>query len=85
MVHGLEIIRKQNAQAESPQEWRCFHCDQLFTDRQKAAEHFGARPSDMPTCSAWIYDYLRLQRTIEQLLEQLSQKEEASETSETET
>lgn len=22
-------------------EWRCFHCDELFTDRDAAADHFG--------------------------------------------
>lgn len=24
-------------------EWRCFHCDEVFTDRQAAADHFGVQ------------------------------------------
>lgn len=24
-----------------PKEWRCFHCDELFTDEDEAREHFG--------------------------------------------
>ena len=30
-------------------QWRCFHCDQVFTSRRWAAEHFGA-DGDMPIC-----------------------------------
>jgi len=26
---------------EAPPSWRCFHCDEVFTDREEAAEHFG--------------------------------------------
>ena len=28
--------------------WRCFHCDELFTDRQCAADHFGISELDGP-------------------------------------
>jgi len=29
-------------------EWRCFHCDEVFTDRDAAAEHFGVQiPGDV--------------------------------------
>lgn len=24
-------------------EWRCFHCDEVFTDRNAAADHFGVQ------------------------------------------
>lgn len=30
-------------------QWRCFHCDEVFTNRRWAAEHFGA-DGDMPAC-----------------------------------
>jgi hypothetical protein len=31
--------------------WRCFFCDDVFTRRQDAADHFGANdPGDMPAC-----------------------------------
>lgn len=31
-------------------EWRCFHCDELFTDRTLAAQHFGADENEEPAC-----------------------------------
>lgn len=30
--------------------WRCFHCDEVFTDRRCAAAHFGADESAEPAC-----------------------------------
>jgi hypothetical protein len=31
-------------------QWRCFHCDELFISRKRAADHFGAEPADPPAC-----------------------------------
>jgi len=31
-------------------EWRCFHCDDVFTDRAEALEHFGETMDDDPLC-----------------------------------
>lgn len=30
--------------------WRCFHCDEVFTDRREAALHFGASETQEPLC-----------------------------------
>jgi hypothetical protein len=30
-------------------QWRCFHCDEVFTGRRWAAEHFG-KDGDTPIC-----------------------------------
>lgn len=32
--------------------WRCFHCDEVFTSRKKAAEHFGGGnyEAEIPLC-----------------------------------
>lgn len=30
--------------------WRCFHCDDVFTRRQDAVEHFGATEGETPAC-----------------------------------
>lgn len=30
--------------------WRCFHCDEVFTNPKHAAEHFGAEMHDTPAC-----------------------------------
>jgi len=31
-------------------EWRCFHCDDVFTDRVAALEHFGSNQGETPAC-----------------------------------
>jgi hypothetical protein len=30
--------------------WRCFHCDEVFTDRREAAVHFGTDEMQEPIC-----------------------------------
>lgn len=31
-------------------DWRCFHCNEVFTDRRLAADHFGATEDSQPAC-----------------------------------
>lgn len=31
-------------------EWRCFHCDEVFTNPEHAQEHFGREESSAPAC-----------------------------------
>lgn len=31
-------------------EWRCFHCDEVFTDRRCAKAHFGPDETSTPAC-----------------------------------
>jgi hypothetical protein len=35
---------------DQPLEWRCFHCDEVFTDKAEAREHFGDYIDDSPLC-----------------------------------
>lgn len=40
-------------------QWRCFFCDEVFTRRQEAAEHFGCFDSceaDVPACKIAAYE-----------------------------
>jgi hypothetical protein len=37
--------------------WRCFHCDEVFTDRLAAAEHFGVDPEAPPVCKIAAVDH----------------------------
>ncbi len=30
--------------------WRCFHCNRVYIDPEKAAKHFGNRDSEKPAC-----------------------------------
>ena len=34
----------------SRREWRCFHCDEVFTTTGAARDHFGERPECIPAC-----------------------------------
>lgn len=38
------------ASIEPAESWRCFHCGDVFTDRQHAREHFGIDPTAEPGC-----------------------------------
>lgn len=42
-------------------EWRCFHCDEVFTDRAAAAEHFGPHQYTEPGCKIDIVEYRRME------------------------
>ena len=44
--------------------WRCFHCDEVFTDRKDAVEHFGSSCTDVPACQV---DAKRLRELEKQL------------------
>lgn len=34
--------------------WRCFHCDQVFTDYRAAEAHFGKRTTEPPDCGQYL-------------------------------
>jgi hypothetical protein len=40
----------QQVRHSAPVGWRCFHCDENFTDRDAARLHFGATEFDKPAC-----------------------------------
>jgi hypothetical protein len=46
---------------ETSDEWRCFHCDEVFTDREKAAEHFGKHEMLQPACTIDVAEYRRME------------------------
>jgi hypothetical protein len=46
--------------------WRCFHCDEVFTDESEAREHFGADEAKTPACRL-SRDDVRQLRALEQL------------------
>ncbi len=38
-------------------QWRCFHCNEVFTNERCAAEHFGAREDDISAaCKIRAYE-----------------------------
>jgi hypothetical protein len=40
--------------------WRCFHCDEVFTDKAEALEHFGSDEWKTPACRLPSTDVARL-------------------------
>lgn len=41
--------------------WRCFHCDETFTDSDAAAEHFGRSEFQQPACQIDIAEYRKME------------------------
>ncbi len=52
----------------SRKQWRCFHCDALFTRAVDATEHFGAPQDDTPACCLRDHEHHLVQyiRRLEQ-------------------
>ena len=36
--------------------WRCFHCDEVFTDEETARNHFGDHEGQTPACKLNTFD-----------------------------
>jgi len=53
----LEIAKKSEAR------WRCFHCDEVFVDQQRAAAHFGNYES-APACKISDEDVRKLEQEL---------------------
>ena len=50
--------------ANKPQEWRCFHCDEAFTDAESAALHFGKSEYQNPICSVDTAEYRAMEERV---------------------
>lgn len=48
-----------------PVAWRCFHCDEVFTDVAAAREHFGETLDDEPICQVTVERYRAVERELE--------------------
>lgn len=46
--------------------WRCFHCDDVFTRAQDAAEHFGGDRGALTACQIKGHEHLLVQKIREQ-------------------
>jgi hypothetical protein len=54
------IVRRLSS-AQQPGEWRCFHCDERFTDKDAAALHFGTHEYQEPACLIDIAKYREME------------------------
>lgn len=39
-----------NPPTETPKDWRCYHCDEVFKDKVSAGQHFGPYECSTPAC-----------------------------------
>lgn len=49
-VHADAVRQVRNGKAFPTRSWRCFHCDELFLDEEKARLHFGSSEMREPIC-----------------------------------
>ena len=49
--------------------WRCFHCDEIFTDAKEAALHFGPGIYSDPACQVDAVHLRDLERELERYRE----------------
>jgi hypothetical protein len=45
--------------------WRCFHCDDVFTDISAAEEHFGSFCDCIPACKIGVEQYRKMEKELE--------------------
>ena len=61
----------------SEMQWRCFHCDEVFTDKTAAAEHFGENMFRLPACKVDIAEYRRMERDYMRSIDNDTDKDRA--------
>lgn len=67
----LEIECPQcGAEYGVPDSWRCFHCDEVFTDREAAEQHFGHSEYCDPACRISRERFEALQFEVERYREE---------------
>ncbi|MDN7900134.1 hypothetical protein [Burkholderia cepacia] len=44
--------------------WRCFHCDEAFTDSESAALHFGTSERQSPACTIDVAEYRAMEQRM---------------------
>lgn len=80
-----DLIEEQETTKEaevSTGPWRCFHCDEEFTDRETAADHFGAGEyeDETPLCieaaTAETKDLIRTNREMWESLRKANDENE---------
>lgn len=58
-----------------PREWRCFHCDEVFTEFEAARNHFGDHEMCDPVCSIMAREIRDMERELERYRAEDSDKD----------
>lgn len=59
-----EVVGKALDTLRARKEWRCFHCEESFTDSDKAAEHFGKSMYQKPICQIDAARYREMEEYV---------------------
>lgn len=77
LLDEVEDTRKaavKTPAAEPAKTWRCFHCDQVFTSRVDARNHFGNDENAMPACHIKAAGEFALLTALRNAEEELSRR-----------
>jgi hypothetical protein len=55
------------ARTDEAQAWRCYHCDELFTDEREAEKHFGTTEESTADCRVGVKELRELEASNAQL------------------
>jgi hypothetical protein len=70
---AMKILAKRIRELEAAlavKSWRCFHCDEVFTDHAAALEHFGESMCDDPACQIDMTDVRAMENQLRQYREE---------------
>lgn len=70
---SLNVAEVARLSGEPSEKWRCFHCDETFTDEQAAYEHFGAHPHQEPGCKIDLAEYRRMESEVARMQRELGE------------
>ncbi|KWH57856.1 hypothetical protein [Burkholderia cepacia] len=59
-----EKVASANETGAEGSAWRCFHCDEVFTDAESATLHFGRSERQSPACSIDIAEYRSMEQRM---------------------
>lgn len=59
-LKAQDVLAEVSSPAMPQLEWRCFHCDEVFTDALEATQHFGSEEFKTPACRMSSDDVKRL-------------------------
>ncbi|CAJ6623501.1 Uncharacterised protein [Burkholderia pseudomallei] len=60
----LAALGEQQVEPASTARWRCFHCDEVFDDRDAAALHFGTTERQVPACTIDVAEYRAMEQRM---------------------
>lgn len=67
-LQDQDLIHPTEAAVQVPlaplQSWRCFHCDEVFYDREAALLHFGSSEADSPACTIDVVHLRDLEKQL---------------------